>query len=203
MLLSELQSQETMAAVFDRTEIGLRQTGFTVSIPNHPKARLMYYLNCMCQVLAIDDEGGIETLTDYRNYYTLDEIETDLLVYLCAALSPDVLMGKCIFPHEELCGELNNQFFELSEVTTSLAATEHIIIGGQSRKVKKIMTFKMSWLEDNYIEPMVHFIHRLQNQGRGTNNNRSSIIHGGVVSPALTYPGTPQDSSGKCCCTIL
>ena len=136
------------------------------------------------------------------------ETETDLLVYLCAALSPDVLMGKCIYPHEELCGDSTNEFFELSQVKTTLAATEHILIGGQQRQVKKIMTFKMSWLQTNYIEPMLHFINRIQSRGssgsvRRPNNSRSSIIQGDVSRPALTYPSvTPSTQlvrGGQCC----
>jgi hypothetical protein len=39
-----------MALVFNGESIGVTDTGTDVTVPDHPKARLMYYLNCMYTV---------------------------------------------------------------------------------------------------------------------------------------------------------
>jgi hypothetical protein len=44
-----------MALVFNRDSIGVTAIGAVVTVPDHPKARLMYYLNCMCTVLSLDE----------------------------------------------------------------------------------------------------------------------------------------------------
>jgi hypothetical protein len=36
-----------------------------------------------------------------------------------------------------------------------LAVSNSLVIGGQNKKVQKIMTFKESYLKDNYLEPFV------------------------------------------------
>lgn len=51
-----------MAAVMGRTELGVREFGQTVTIPNDPKARLMYYLDCMCVVLDLSDTANLTRL---------------------------------------------------------------------------------------------------------------------------------------------
>ena len=51
-----------MAAVLGRTEIGVRKTGQSVTIPNDPKAKLMYYLDCICVVLDMRDQEGLVRL---------------------------------------------------------------------------------------------------------------------------------------------
>jgi len=38
-------------ALFGRTEVEVKDIGRTVSVPQDPRAKLMYYLNCMCVVL--------------------------------------------------------------------------------------------------------------------------------------------------------
>ena len=51
-----------MAAVLGRTELGVKEIGRTVTIPNDPKARLMYYLDCMCVVLDLSDTANLSRL---------------------------------------------------------------------------------------------------------------------------------------------
>ena len=48
-----------MAAVLGRTEIGVREFGIAARIPDHPKAKLMYYLDCICSVLDLSDYGNL------------------------------------------------------------------------------------------------------------------------------------------------
>ncbi len=58
------------------------------------------------------------------------------------------------FFSQELCQDSRNRFFELSAVQTRLAATDSIVIGGQTRRVQSIMVFKLGWIEDNWKKPM-------------------------------------------------
>ena len=98
---------QEMAVVAGRTQIGLKPTSHSVTVPNDNKAKLMYYLNCTCSVLQLDDPR-INRLTQYNNY-RLGGDETDALVALCYLLSPDVLLDKCIFHSEEMCGNSSNK----------------------------------------------------------------------------------------------
>ena len=42
-----------MAAFLGRTEIGIKKTGFDVTIPDNPKAKLMYYISCITSGLEV------------------------------------------------------------------------------------------------------------------------------------------------------
>ena len=42
-----------MAAFLGRTEIGIKKTGVDVTIPDNPKAKLMYYISCITSVLEV------------------------------------------------------------------------------------------------------------------------------------------------------
>lgn len=64
-----------------------------------------------------------------------------------------ILIGKCLFYAPQLCGDRQNEFYELTSVNTQLAVADSIVIGGVRRSVNKIMVFKASWLQDNYVEP--------------------------------------------------
>ena len=65
-----------------------------------------------------------------------------------------MLSDKEIFHNEELCGDSNNKFFELSVAQTRLAVTDSILIGGQRRQVQKIMLFKLGWIDTYWGAPM-------------------------------------------------
>jgi flagellar motility protein MotE (MotC chaperone) len=69
-------------------------------------------------------------------------------------LKPEVLLNKCIFQDDNLCGDSSNEFFELEEVRNNLLVAGSIMIGGQQKRVSKIMAFKMSWLQQNWIDPI-------------------------------------------------
>ena len=139
-----------MAVAIGGRELNIVQTGTRTNIPSDPKAKLMYYVSCVCSVLEMNDHEGIRRLRDYDRYYCLTESETDELLILCYLLSPDKLIGKCFFPDDELCGDSNNEFYELSEVQSRLLVTQNVTIGHQTRRVNKIMCFKMAWMRNNY-----------------------------------------------------
>ena len=47
------------------TKIGLQETGKTCTVPNNNKAKLMYYLDCICSVLKLDDSTEINRFVVY------------------------------------------------------------------------------------------------------------------------------------------
>jgi hypothetical protein len=50
-------------------------------VPNDPIARLMYYLNCMCTVLSLDQmDSNIMRLINYEQYRLLSDLDKALLV---------------------------------------------------------------------------------------------------------------------------
>lgn len=148
-------------ALMGRTEIGLRKTGSYTSVPNDPKAKLMYYLSCICNLIDLDNsDADIRRLRDYPNYWLLSEDDVTSLIVICIALKPDELMGKLLFANDEMCGNSSNEFYELSAVNHTLMVTDSVLIGGQRKRVQKIMTFRMSWLMNNYINPMKTLLER-------------------------------------------
>ncbi|KAK3584341.1 hypothetical protein CHS0354_017511 [Potamilus streckersoni] len=189
-------------ALLGRDELGVREIGIGVGVPNDPRARLMYYLSCMSAVLDLDDSPNLSRLTNFSNYF-LSEDETSTLLTLCLLLSPDDLLGKCIFQDDDMCGDSCNNFFEISAVQQRLLVTESLVIGGTQRAIKKIMTFKMSWLERNWFEPIKVLMRQPMTPAIG----RGPMYI--IQSPHLS---TSFDSSDEysgccggncCCCSIL
>ena len=140
-------------ALLGQVKLKLKDTSSSESVPNDDRARLMYYLNCLCSVLKLDDNADINRLRRYQNYF-LSRSDRDLLIRLCFLLRPDVLLNKCIFKNNRMCGNSGKKFFDLEQVRDSLSIAGNIMIGGQNRRVTKIMTFKLEWLDRNWTEPM-------------------------------------------------
>ena len=143
-----------MAAIsLGRTEISVKAVGVTVTVPNNDIARLMYYFNCVCSCVEPDSSYTIRRLKDYNNYASLSRDEEAQLLAICLALSPDKLIGTIFFPSDD-CGGSNNEFLELSAVKTKLVVAESLVVGGQSKKIQKIMQFKMCWMEKFFFDPL-------------------------------------------------
>ena len=141
-------------AAFLHERMGLRATGSLTTVANNPRAKLMYYLDCVSNVLQLDNPN-LSRLKNYSRYFALDEEDETLLLYLVILLSPDELIGKVFFPSDALCGgDRNNKFYEISHVSHLFAVQQNIVIGGERKRVVKIMTFKQSWIYQYYINPM-------------------------------------------------
>ncbi|XP_019854514.1 PREDICTED: uncharacterized protein LOC109583547 isoform X2 [Amphimedon queenslandica] len=142
-----------MAAVMGRTQIQIKDVGRSVSVPNDPIARLMYYFDCVCSCVEPDNDYTIRRLRDYQNYHRLTSEEEAQLIVLCLALSPDNLIGSIFHPVND-CGSSTNKFVEISAVKTDLLVTNSLLIGGQQKKVQSVMFFEKRWMENNFIEPL-------------------------------------------------
>eukprot|EP00477_Mikrocytos_mackini_P003305 GAHX01004153.1.p1 GENE.GAHX01004153.1~~GAHX01004153.1.p1 ORF type:complete len:177 (+),score=20.24 GAHX01004153.1:49-579(+) len=145
-----------MAFAMENVRLHVKATGTSVTVPENPRAKLMYYLSCVCDALQLDssDTRNIARLKDYQNYFRLTEEEKSELLVLCAVLSPDVLLNKVFFQNDRMCGNSSNEFYDIGTVASQLVVSSSIVIGGQRKNIRKIMTFKMSWLRKNYLEPI-------------------------------------------------
>lgn len=154
-----------MAAAFGRLQLQIERTGSSTTVPNNNKARLMYYLDCICTLLDLgSDASNLRRLRDYNNYFRLTDDETNELILLCALVSPTLLLNKCLFQDDDMCGDSSNRFYKIHAIRHRMLVANSIMIGGQSRSVNKIMCFKMCWLTRYYIEPMEHFKRQLEYQ---------------------------------------
>ena len=150
-----------MAAVFGRTQIQVKKTGTACTVPDNPVAKLMYYFNCVCTCVEADEDSTIRRLRNYNNYSSLSNEEEAQLLILCLALSPDKLIGSIFFPVEDVdLDGYSNEFLELSAVSTRLVVADSLLIGGQQKRVKKIMMFKKSWIENYFLDPLRSFERR-------------------------------------------
>ena len=190
-----------MAAVMGRTEIQIKKTGQSTTVPNHPTAKLMYYLNCISSCVDASDDPTLRRLTDYRNYTALSSEEEGHLFILCLALSPEKLVGSILFPADD-CGGTTNQFFELKAVSTKLVVAESLLIGGQQRRVQKIMMFQKCWIERNYFNPMLSF-QRGQRPALPSSSTRRAVSYRGQRSTAHTPLLRQQRKADDSCCIIL
>jgi len=109
-------------------------------VPNNPKAKLMYYLNCMCFTLDFSGTSrNLQRLRNDNNYSSLTTRETDELVMLCGLLNPLLVNDKCIFHSDEACEGFSNQFFEINAKRTTFAAIQSVMIGSVRAKVSQII----------------------------------------------------------------
>lgn len=145
-----------MAFALENVRLHVKATGTSVTVPGNPRAKLMYYLNCVCSALQLDssDTRNIARLRNYQNYLSLTEEEKSELLVLCAILSQDVLLNKVFFQNDQMCGNSNNEFYDIGTVANQLVVSSSIVIGGQTKNIRKIMTLKMAWLRTFYLEPI-------------------------------------------------
>lgn len=149
-----------MAAMMGKTEIGIKEFGSGVIIPSTPVAKLMYYFHCVCTCVEAQQDAEIRRLKNYQNHNSLSSEDEAKLLVMCLALSPDKLIGAIFFPSEEI--DYDNDFFEVSSVSTRMVVTDSVLIGGQRKRIRKIMMFRKCWMEENYIQPMKTLLERRQ-----------------------------------------
>ncbi|CAF1211820.1 unnamed protein product [Didymodactylos carnosus] len=154
-------------AFIQTTGYDIRATGTTVNIPDDDIARCMYYLSCVCNVIKCD-EDEIKRYCDYRNYWRLSDEEDRLVFVLCARLEPELFDDKCMFQSDAMCGNSANEFYEIGQVRNRVLAVQSIVIAGRTREVNKIMTYKRSWMQKYYYEPMLRLARRFSQPQRHT-----------------------------------
>jgi hypothetical protein len=111
----------------------LARTSRRVDIPENNVARLMYYLHIVCDLIEYDDRN-LDRLRDFKNYHRINDTELRLLYLACAALEPDLLIGKVMFEDEDgdLCGRSTNRIYELSQIQHNLLVVNSVFIAGRN-----------------------------------------------------------------------
>lgn len=143
-----------MSIIGSRDQIGVKLTGTSVTVADNPTARLMYYFDCLMNVLEVNN-SEIRRFTNYQSYNNLDNSDKRMLLKLCEEFDPDTLMEKGIFCRvDDIPNNHLNEFIEITHTNTTLIANESMLIGGQRVRAKNIMIFKQSWLNRNYYEPL-------------------------------------------------
>ena len=63
-----------------------------LAIPDNRIAKLMYYLDCLVNIIDLDDGTvNLDRLTDYEHYYNLTEEEQRTVAGLCIVSNPEAL----------------------------------------------------------------------------------------------------------------
>jgi len=182
------------------SELSIRATGVKTTVPEDNIARLMYYLNCMHNCIPGDVVPSM--FTNYSRYYSLSDDEKTAVVGLSVLLSPDLLLGKVIFPVDnssQLLNGMTNEFYDLREAKRLLAgaatAEGVLILEGKTVDVTKIMVFTENWLMKFFINPLKSEAWRIR-----------QLSHEGSSSPrpisysSSSYPSsnTSRRNTGKC-----
>ena len=194
---SRLQTKVNKMAAFVQERVGIKEFGQAVMVPDNPQARLMYYLDCVAVVIQLNNPN-LRRLKNYQNYNSLTDAEIDALLALVILFSPDELLGKVFFPSED-CDGYSNQFFELNAVSHMLAVSDNILIGGERKRVAKVMSFQRSWMEYNYLTPIRSFQGRLQRMARGL-PGRAPTPPRALPAPRPRPAPAPREESS---CNIL
>ena len=147
-------------AFLQKVQYNLKDTTSPATVPNDPVAKLMYYLNCMCTVLRMNQNPDMDRLRQYKDYNMLTHTDRNVLINLCMILKPDVLLNKCIFQNDALCKDMTNRFYDIESVQNNFFVAGSVMIGGRKTQVTKVMTFKMSWLQSYWVTPMQQVIDR-------------------------------------------
>ncbi|XP_053387426.1 uncharacterized protein LOC123542217 isoform X2 [Mercenaria mercenaria] len=151
-----------MTAVVGSTKVDVEEFGRDIIVPDDPKARLMYYVDSIYNVLDMTSIPNIHKLRKYKQHTQLTDSETKELIEMCKILSPAALNNKVIFQDDSLCGHNDNKFFKINTLQHNLVVSEAIIVGGKRCSVKKLMAYKVPWIQWIYEGPMEHFTQSLR-----------------------------------------
>ena len=142
-----------MAATLIADKYNISEFGSETRIPDNDIARLMYYMNCVCVVLEINENSA---LTDYKNYDVLDNDQAKLVYALALAFQPALLIQAGVFIVDStlLDGDYTNQFFEITNEKIGFHVNQELMIGGKTVRVKKLMACNNKWLSSYYFNPI-------------------------------------------------
>ncbi|KAL3847959.1 hypothetical protein ACJMK2_018848 [Sinanodonta woodiana] len=161
-------------ALLNKKDIEFKVISRSVTVPDDPRAKLMYYLDCMCTVVDLSNTSpNLQRLRNYTNY-GLTSDEKERLIILCVLLDPDEFIDKCIFQNDAMCLNSSNKFYEITQVNNHLLVAGNVLIGGRNRQVNKIMAFTMNWIQNNYYTPLNILLQ--QRQMRRQNNAMACAI---------------------------
>ena len=180
------------SATLGINKLSVERIGVKVEVPNTNLARLMYYLSCVFTVIQYNESNR---LSDYQNYYNLNEDEKKTVLALATLFDPKIFIAAKVFVPDNglLTGDFGNEFFKITDEKVGVHVNQEIMIGGRAVKVLKIMAVKISWLENNYYNPLRGLYNELsyrQNSVYSRNEYYATSQRVIVSQPTTYYYGT-------------
>ena len=138
-----------LSAQLTSNKLTIRDTSITTKVPDDPKAKLMYYIHCICCVLRTDK---LDRYRNYKEYYNIPDSEIEYILELADIFNPKFLVETGVFILNEEMDD-GNRFFEITDEHMGLHYNDEIVISGVRVRVLKLMFFKKNWIFKNYLEP--------------------------------------------------
>ena len=149
-----------------------------LAIPDNRIAKLMYYLDCLVNIIDLDDGTvDLDRLTDYEHYYNLTEEEQKIVAGLCIVSNPEALeqFSLLLVKPELLPNGSGNEFFDIKDPRLGVEVPEAVTFAETPVKVLKVMVCTEEWIDKYYTQPAQSFIEeeqaKAQNKGANVNNN--------------------------------
>jgi len=186
-----------MYAVAEELELSFKATGNAVQVPDNEYGRLAYYLDCVSTCLPDLIEPGLTKYGEYR--YFSESTKAQIVVY-AALLTPALLEGKAfkkctIAEMDALAPGYGNEFFQLTERSKlgvlGIDQDAAILIESKKVQVTKIMVYKQSWLEKNYIGPLERI---LSGRSAPAPKPRPQLTYSSNYKPPTNYQPSYQPS---------
>ena len=169
-------------------------------VPGDPKAKLMYYLYCISEVLNTD---ALNRYTNYSQYYLIPDSEIPTIVALAKIFSPEEMLKFGIFILKDYI-DLGNRFLEITDETMGIHANQEFVIGGIVVRVLKIMLCTKNWIQTYYYEPIVNIFKPKIIYPLPSEFGSSPVA---VTCPYCLVPITTKTKSSfnfvACCCFLF
>jgi hypothetical protein len=134
---------------------------FKENISENDLSKIMYYLNIVFSCINSNCDD-IHRYTNYLNSSSLSSEDIQFIFYLSLSLSPDLFIGKIFFPDDQLNDDIKQKFYDIDQVPKQFLVLSSLIIEEHSFEIHKIFTFKQSWLDEYYLDPMNRLLRRFR-----------------------------------------
>ena len=182
------------------TTVTVKDITTKVIVPGDPKAKLMYYLNCISVVLNTDK---LNRYTNYSQYYIIPDSEISTIVAFARIFNPEEMLKLGIFILEDDI-DLGNKFLEITDKTMGIHANQEFVIGGIVVRVLKIMLCTKAWIQTYYYEPIVNIFKPKIIYPLPSEFGSSPVA---VTCPYCLVPITTKTKSSfnfvACCCFLF
>lgn len=191
-----------MSATLAMKNVKVKAYANPTTIPDDPIGKLMYYLNCVSEVVECENSR----LTDYQNYKELTKEESEKVYKLAKEFPPSKFINAGIFIlDQKLLFEFTNHFYEITDETIGFHASREIIIGGQVRKVVKLMACNHNWLSSYYFIPMQQIENAKRNRSYQSQiiNTQTSIYEKTPIVITSEFKSSPISIGCPYCDSII
>lgn len=125
----------------EENSLHLKDSSVSVTVPNYPIARLMYYIDCIDSLIDLEIPSK---LTDYSNYGRLTTKEENQILVYASLLHPNIFIERGIlFENDKYCGDSNNKFYEITAIKKHRVISNNFYIKGKLVRVLNIIMMTM------------------------------------------------------------